>query len=77
MEKGVREALWKREVSKLHSNFCPCDNYLAHFQPKKPKLCTGDAAGTGGSPIDADLVEALDSVEDTERLIDLAIAEAG
>ncbi|AJA71661.1 ORF2 [Seal anellovirus 7] len=40
-----KEAKWKQQVSKLHREFCGCNNFLDHF--KWPTGTGGRSGGTG------------------------------
>ncbi|AHA86838.1 ORF2 [Seal anellovirus 2] len=42
-----KEAKWKQQVSKLHREFCGCNNFLDHFKWPGTALPGGGDAGEG------------------------------
>nr|ASA48566.1 ORF2 [Torque teno Leptonychotes weddellii virus 1] len=44
-----REALWKRDCSLRHSEFCACGDYLLHFKWSSGGVGIGGQEGPGGA----------------------------
>nr|QYD02282.1 ORF2 [Torque teno felis virus] len=43
-----REAVFKRQVSELHANWCLCGSYLNHFLPSNQPLRASESCGGEG-----------------------------